>query len=106
MDSGASGGILCNEAGIPCLLKTLKETIGGKTVHQNGVRIHDFDGIAPGGTTTWKAKWSFDTRSAISFLGSTSRILTNDLYVYDLGTDTLTPHLEPEAEVRFLFWIA
>ncbi len=96
-DVGGTYGILCDTDGVPCLLKSLTETIGGKTVHQNGVRIHDFDGIAPGGTTTWKAKWSFDTRSAISFLGSTSRILTNDLYVYDLGTDTLTPLLEPEA---------
>ena len=57
---------------------------------------HDFDSIDPGSTTTWKAKWSFDNRTAISFLGSTNRILTNDLCIYDLATGTLTPILKPE----------
>lgn len=97
MDVGATRGILCDSDGVPCLLKTLSETIGGKNVNQNGVRIHDFDGIAPGGTTTWKAKWSFDNRTSISFWGSTNRILTNDLCIYDVVTGTLTPLLESEA---------
>lgn len=99
-DVGGTYGILCDTDGVPCLLKSLTETIGGKTVHQNGVRIHDFDGIAPGCTNTWKAKWSFDTRSAISFWGSTSRILTSDLCIYDPDTGTLTPLLEPESYNR------
>lgn len=34
--------IFCDEDGVPCLLKTVFETIGGKPYHQNGVRIHDF----------------------------------------------------------------
>lgn len=100
MDTGATRGILCDEAGVPCLLKTLTETIGGKQFHQNGVRIHDFNGIAPGDTTTWKTKWSFDNRTAISFWGSTDRILTNDLCVYEPAAGSLTPLLEPEAYRR------
>ena len=96
MDVGATRGIYCDTDGVPCLLKTLRETIGGKDVNQIGVRIHDFDGIAPGNTTTWKAKWYFDHRSAISFWGSTDRILTDDLCIYDLATDTLTPLLKPD----------
>ena len=95
MDVGATRGICCDEAGVPCLLKTLRETIGGKDVHQVGVRIHDFDGIAPGGTTAWKAKRYFDHRSAISFGDSTDRILTDDLCIYDLTAETLTPLLNP-----------
>lgn len=97
MDVGATRGIICDTDGIPCLLKTLSETIGGKHVNQNGVRIHDFDGIAPGNTNTWKTKWSFNNRTAISYLGSTDRILTNDLCIYDPSSNTLTPLLEPES---------
>lgn len=97
MDVGATFGIFCDEGGVPCLLKALTETIGGKTVHQSGVRIHDFDGIDPGGTSTWKAKWSFESRSSSSFFGSTDRILTSDLCIYDLSTGTLTPLLEQDA---------
>lgn len=95
-DIGATRGILCDEEGTPCLLKTLTETIGGKTVHQNGVRIHDFYDISPGSTTTWKTKWSFDNRISVSFLGSTDEILTNDLSVYQPSTGTLAPLLTPE----------
>ena len=97
MDVGATRGIICDADGVPCLLKTLSETIGGKHVNQNGVRIHDFDGIAPGSTTTWKTKWSFNNRTAISYWGSTDRILTNDLCIYDPSSNTLTPLLVPEA---------
>ena len=96
-DLGATLGICCDPDGIPCLLKTLTETIGGKVVHQNGVRIHDFDGFHPWSTTTWKAKWSFDNRWAAFFWGGTDRILTNDLCIYDLATGTLTPLLTPDA---------
>ena len=94
-DIGATRGIFCAPDGVPCLLKTLSETIDGKNVNQNGIRIHDFD--VPSGTTTWKAKWSFDHRTAIAFWGSVSRILTDDLCIYDLDTGTLTPLLKPEA---------
>lgn len=97
MDIGVTRGIICDTDGIPCLLKTLSETIGGKYVNQNGVRIHDFDGIAPGNTNTWKTKWSFNNRTAISYLGSTDRILTNDLCIYDPISNTLTPLLGPES---------
>ena len=96
MDLGATKCIVCDEEGIPCLLKTLSETIGGKHVNQNGIRIHDFNGIDPGGTTTWKAKWSFHDRTAIFFLGSTDQILTNDLCIYEPATGSLTPLLKPE----------
>ena len=96
-DIGATRGILCDEDGVPCLLKTLIETIGGKQFHQNGVRIHDFGGISPGNTTNWKTKWSFDNRTAISFFGNTDRVVTNDLCIYEPSTGALTPLLEPEA---------
>lgn len=95
-DIGATRGILCDEEGIPCLLKTLRETVGGKPVIQNGVRIHDFDGIDPGGTTTWKTKWSFSTRTAIAFFGSTDRILTDDLHSFIPSSGELLPLLTPE----------
>ena len=97
MDAGATVCIVCDEEGIPCLLKTLSETIGGKHINQNGVRIHDFNGIDPGNTTTWKTKWSFSNQTAILFLGSTDRILTNNLCIYEPATGSLMPLLEPEA---------
>lgn len=97
MDLGATCGILCDADGIPCLLKTLSETVGGKRVNQSGVRIHDFDGLDPGGTTTWKAKWTFEDRTSISFWGSTNRILTSDLCLYDAENGSLTPLLTPDA---------
>ena len=37
MDVGATRGIFCDSYGVPCLLKTLSETIGGKNVNQSGV---------------------------------------------------------------------
>jgi len=97
MDSGATRGILCDEDGIPCLLKTLRETIGGKPYHQNGVRMHDFDGIAPGNTTCWKTKWTFDgARSAVQFLDSTDKVVTSDLHIYTPSTGELVDLLENE----------
>lgn len=96
MDSGATNGIICDEEGIPCLLKTLRETIGGKLFHQNGVRIHDFYWF-PGNTTHWKTKWSFEgARSAFRFLDSTERIVTTDLHLYEPSTGTSFNLLENE----------
>lgn len=97
MDVGATRGIICDADGIPCLLKTYSETIGGKHVNQNGVRIHDFDGIAPGSTNIWKTKWTFENLTAISYWGSTDRILTNDLCIYDPSSNILTPLLDSES---------
>lgn len=89
MDCGATRGIICNEAGSPCLLKTLSETIGGKCFHQNGVRIHDFYDVSPGNTTTWETKWSFEgNRSALCFLDSIDTIVTTDLHIYRPSTGT------------------
>ena len=97
MDVGATRGIFCDTDGVPCLLKTLRETVGGKPVIQNGVRMHDFDGIDPGGTTTWKTKWSFSNRTAIAFFGSTDRLLTDDLHIFTPSSGELVPLLAPEA---------
>lgn len=97
MDAGASRGIICDESGIPCILKTLRETIGGQPFQQIGVRMHDFDGVSPGNTTTWKAKWSFPgSRNAVCFLDCTDRIVTNDLHIYDTSTGTSVNLLENE----------
>lgn len=97
MDKGATMGILCDEDGIPCMLKTLGETIGGQLFKQCGVRIHDFYDLSPGGTTSWKTKWSFvGARNALRFLDSTDRIVTNDLCIYQPSTGTLYDLLENE----------
>lgn len=100
-DIGATRDIRCDEAGIPCLLKTLEETIGGQRCHQNGVRIHDFDGIAPGGTTNWKTKWYFEgSRCALRFLDGADRVITNDLHLYEPSTGTSIELLESESPDR------
>ena len=94
-DIGATRDILCREDGVPCLLKTLRETVGGQEVYQNGVRIHDFDGIAPGNSTTWETKWTSKcSRHALGFLGSTGRIVTSDLHLYEPSTVAIQDLLE------------
>jgi len=98
MDAGGTRGIICNEAGTPCLLKSLNETIGGKHFHQSGVRIHDFDDIAPGNTTTWETKWSFEgSRNSLRFLDSTDTIVTTDLHIYRPSTGAVLNLLENES---------
>lgn len=97
MDIGATRGIVCDEDGVPCLLKTLVETVGGKHVNQCGVRMHDYCSIAPGSTTNWKTKFSFEKgRSARFFFDGPDRILTDDFYVYEPATGTLTDLLANE----------
>ena len=95
-DIGTTEDILCDTEGIPCLLKTLNETIGGKQVLQSGIRIHDFDGIAPYSTTIWNAKWSSESRSSLCFFDSVDHILTSDLKVYHSYTGELIDLLENE----------
>ena len=98
MDSGATRGIICNETGTPCLLKTLSETIGGKRFCQNGVRIHDFYGISPGNCTCWETKWSFDgNRSSLCFLDGTDTVVTTDLHIYRPSTGSSIDLLENES---------
>ena len=95
-DIGATQDILCDAEGVPCLLKTLSETIGGKHILQSGVRIHDFDSIAPFSTSNWKAKWSSESRSSSCFFDRTDRILTSDLKIYHIYTGELFDLLENE----------
>jgi len=98
MDAGATRDISCDAEGIPCLLKTLGETIGGKLFQQNGVRMHDFCDVSPGNTTSWKTKWSFEgNRSALCFLDGTDTIVTTDLHVYRPSTGTSLDLLENES---------
>ena len=97
-DVGATTDILCDEEGIPCLLKTVQETIGGKLFCQNGVRIHDFDCVNPGSTNVWKTKWSFEfPRNALRYFDSTEKIITNDLCIYDTATGASVDLLENES---------
>lgn len=96
-DIGATNDILCNKYGIPCLLKTLYETIGGKTYCQNGVRIQDYDILYRGSSTYWESKWQFEGKQrAFRFLGSTDRIITNDLKIYEPSSGTIFDLLEKE----------
>lgn len=99
MDVGATRDIWCDEEGVPCLLKTLTETIGGKTFHQVGVRLHDFFYLTPGSTTAWKTKWYFEgTRMASCFFDGPDRIVTNDLCVYEPTTGKLVDLLENDTK--------
>lgn len=96
-DIGATMDILCDSEGVPCVLKTLFENIGGKVVSQNGVRMQDYDILYRGSSYYWKTKWQFDgNRRAIGFLGSVDRVITNDLYMYEPSSGTLTDLLENE----------
>ena len=86
-DMGATQDILCDEHGVPHLLKTASETVGGKAYVACGVRIHDFWDIDPGSTTCWKTKWQLKgTRHPIFFYSSTDRILLDDFWVYEPAT--------------------
>lgn len=97
MDVGATRDICCDEAGVPCLLKTLAETVGGKQVHQNGIRIHDFSDSSPGNTTCWKSKWTFPGgKYGLRFLGSINRVVTSDLCLYETVSGASEDFLERE----------
>jgi len=97
-DVGATRDILCDSEGVPCVLKTLSENIGGRVVTQNGVRIQDYDILYRGSSHYWKTKWQFDgNRYAIGFLGSIDRVITNDLYIYEPSSGTFTDPLENES---------
>lgn len=96
-DLGATHHIICDEKGVPHLLKTLNETIGGIAYSQSGVRIHDFFDIAPGNTSCWKTKWQFQgDRHAFCFWDSTDRILLEDLCIYEHATGATVDLLENE----------
>lgn len=98
MDSGATRSILCNSDGIPCLLKTLSPTIGGKQYQQIGVRLHDFFCLSASSTTDWESMWFFEgTRSVVNFFGSTGRVVTTDLHVYEPATGDSFDLLENES---------
>lgn len=98
MDVGATVGILCDEEGASCLLKTVGEIISGKHFHQNGVRIHDFYYLEAGHTNIWKTKWTFEgSRSVLCFLDSTDTVVTTDLHIYTPSTGVSIDLLENES---------
>ena len=83
-DLRATKDIMCDENGVPCLLQTHYEEIGGQRVSQNGVRYHYLDDIDVGNAYYWKYKWQHKGITiADTFLESTELILTKDLYVYE-----------------------
>lgn len=87
MDCGGTHDILCDEEGIPCLLKSFSITIGGKQFSEVGVRMHDFYYPDAGRTTNWKTKGIYEGLfGALQFFGSTDRILCDDLRVYEPAT--------------------
>ncbi len=99
-DPGATRDILCDEEGVPCLLKTLIETVGGRNYSVEGVRLHDFF-YWPEHTNIWKTKWYFpleEGNSSLRFLGSTDRILTSSLQAHIPSTGALLPLLEAGAD--------
>lgn len=98
-DVGVTRDIICDGEGVPCVLKTYRESIGGKVVTQNGVRIQDYDILYRGSSYYWKSKWQFDgTRCAECFLGSTDRIVTSDLHIYEPSSGSEINLLEKDSE--------
>lgn len=99
MDIGATRGIICDEKGVPCLLKTLVEVVGGEDVVQNGVRLHDYHSISPGGTTFWKTKWTSRLgEGAVSFYDSANAVITANLHIYEPATGVSINLLENESQ--------
>lgn len=97
MDIGGTCGIICDEEGVPCLLKSLVETIGGENVVQNGVRLHNYHSVSPGSTTVWKTKWSSSPGdSAFNFLDSADSVLTTSLHIYEPASGISIDLLENE----------
>lgn len=99
-DVGATQDILCDEEGIPCVLKTYFEKIGNQIYSQNGVRIQDYDILHRGSSFYWKWKWQFSGKELMSccFLGQLGKILTMDLHVYSPDTGELENLLENESQ--------
>ncbi len=99
-DVGATQDILCDEEGIPCVLKTHFEQIGNQTYSQNGVRIQDYGILHRGSSFYWKWKWQFTQKDHASrcFLGQLGKILTTDLHVYWPDTGEMENLLENESQ--------
>ena len=102
-DTGATQDIICDEHGVPHVLKTISETVGGKPFVSCGVRIHDFRSIAPGETNCWKTKWYLEgSCHPIFFYSSTDKVLLDDLRVYDPATGKAFNLLENEVDQKQL----
>lgn len=79
--------ILCDEEGLPCLLETQLEIIGGRHMSINGVRLLFRDEWKPCSSYYWKSKWAFEhPRISQSFFGTVDYVLTRDFHVYSLST--------------------
>lgn len=77
--------VFCEEDGTPCLLQTQysEESSEGR-VSENGIRQPNQGRFLAKDSINWKYSWQHrGQRIARFFLGNTSRILTNDLYVYE-----------------------
>lgn len=89
--------IMCDEKGVPCLLQTHYERIGGEQVSQNGILYQYQDSFETGSEYYWKYKWQHQgTTIAENFLLDTETILTNDLYVFKPRTGKMSYLLENE----------
>ena len=78
------GAIVCEEDGTPCLLQHHynMDAPGGR-VSENGIRCPQMGRFLAKDSINWKNTWQHkDQRISAFFLGNTSHILTNDLYVY------------------------
>lgn len=100
LDAGASRDICCEDETIPCLLKTLLETVGGKNYLVSGVRLHDFFCQEARYTNVWKTKWVRETPcgSPEIFFGSTDQVVTSDLKVFTPATGEEIDLLENETQ--------
>lgn len=91
MDNAITGGfrcvsrIACNEEGTPCLLQTHYDEREDGRISQNGIRYPLKGRFSARDSINWKYAWQHSgQRIAKFFMGSTSCVLTNDLFVYDL----------------------
>jgi len=98
-DLGGTGGIICDEFGVPHLLKVVNETIGGKEYCENGVRIHDTDVIYRGSSNYWRAKWRSDPNAgALCFLDQVDKVVTENFQLYNPITGRSVDLLENETD--------
>lgn len=94
---GAFHDVICNVNGIPCILESRYQMIGGNHVSETGIRYIWPDDLTPGSAFYWKSKWMLPfPRSPHRFILNAETVLTGDLHLYNVPNGTTTNLLENE----------
>lgn len=83
----ATGDIICDNEGTPCLLQRHYSVVSGSQISENGILLQYQENFELGSSYYWKYKWTFPSKQiSHCFLDDADTIITNDLHVYRPST--------------------